>query len=300
MLTTGIVFSILAAIISGCSIFYNKLVLVKGIDPLIFNILKNGGVALLLTSLLLSTKKVRVLISLSTIQWVRLLAIAIVGGSIPFILYFDALQHVSAINANIIQKSLFIWVAMMAIPLLGERLSLIQVIGFVIVAMSNLFIGGFSGFTFSRPELMIMLATLCWSLELIIAKVALQTIESTIVIWARMFIGVLILVGVALFQGKLGLLASITTEQLLAISGSILFLCAYVTVWYKALSLAPATLVTSVLILATPITNILSALFITHTLPTPHIINVVGTSIGILLMVFVSKFFNKTDTLAVS
>jgi uncharacterized membrane protein len=45
----GILFAVLAACISGVSIFYNKLVLVKGIDPLIFNIIKNGGVALILS-----------------------------------------------------------------------------------------------------------------------------------------------------------------------------------------------------------------------------------------------------------
>ena len=44
----GIIFSFLTAGISGFSIFYNKLVITQGIDPIIFNLLKNGGVALVI------------------------------------------------------------------------------------------------------------------------------------------------------------------------------------------------------------------------------------------------------------
>lgn len=280
----GIILALIAAGISGLSIFYNKLVIVKGIDSLIFNILKNGGVAIILTIILLTRNKVSTMIRLRKSQWVKLIAIALIGGSIPFILYFEGLKSVPAINANIIQKTMFIWVAMMALPLLGERLTKIQLVGYALIAWSNLFIGGFSGFTWSKPELMIIGATLLWSIEQMIAKVALQSIESIIVAWARMFLGTIILLTIAMWQGKIGLLATVTPEQMVGIIGSITFLTMYVLIWYQALSFAPVTLVTSLLILATPITNILSALFLTHTLPIPQITNLVGTSIGILFL----------------
>ena len=122
----GIFFAVLAACISGVSIFYNKLVLVKGIDPLIFNIIKNGGVAILLSALLLSIPQRKNLLKLSSATWGKLFLIGIIGGCIPFILFFEGLKAVPAINANLIHKSLFIWVTAAAIPILGERLSLWQ------------------------------------------------------------------------------------------------------------------------------------------------------------------------------
>jgi len=296
----GILFAILAATISGFSIFYNKLVIVRGIDPLIFNILKNGGVALLLTSFLLIRKKVHLLVQLSKTQWMKLFAIGIIGGSIPFVLYFEALKQVSAVNANILHKTLFLWVAMMAIPVLGERLGRFQLLGYAMVAWSNVFIGGFTGFTWSGPELMIILATIFWSVENIIAKIALKDIDSSIVAWGRMFIGSFLLLSLAVFQGKSELLSQITVTQLIATFGSILFLTFYVSCWYKALSLAPATTVTATLILSTPITNVLSAIFITHTFPTQNMINFFGTVIGVFLIIFFSKKFFKTDQVALS
>ncbi len=289
MLKKGILFALLTAFISGFSIFYNKLVIVKGIDPLIFNILKNGGVGIVLTLILFSTKKIVSLRNLSLTQWRNLLLIAVIGGSIPFLLYFEGLRTVSAINANIIHKTMFLWVAAMALPFLRERLSLLQVVGYVLVAWSSLFLGGFSGFTGSAAELMILAATILWSVENIIAKVALKNIDSALVAWARMFGGALVLVGIAAFEQKLPLLFTVTTSQLTATAGSVAFLTAYVLTWYKALKLAPATVVTSVLILATPVTNLLSATFLTHTLPQPQLINAIATTIGILLIAILSR-----------
>jgi len=45
---------------------------------------------------------------------------------------------------------------------------------------------------------------------------------------------------------------------------SIGLLTGYVMTWYRALKIAPVTLVASVLTLATIITNVLSSIFITH------------------------------------
>lgn len=295
-LKKGILFALLTALISGFSIFYNKLVITKGIDPLIFNIIKNGGVALLISTLLITTRQLSQFKKLTAHQWQKLTLIAIVGGSIPFILFFEGLRSVSATNANLIHKTLFIWVAVVAIPILGERLNFWQVAGYVLIAWSNLFIGGFTGFTASTGELMILTATIMWSIENVIAKIALRDIDSNIVAWGRMFLGSLILIMISLIQNKFVLLTRITPGQLIASSGSILLLTGYVLTWYKALKLAPATIVTSVLILATPVTNVFSAVFISHNLPQPHIINLVFTLTGVTLITLLMPIVSKLKT----
>jgi uncharacterized membrane protein len=45
---------------------------------------------------------------------------------------------------------------------------------------------------------------------------------------------------------------------------TVVLLLGYVTVWYRALKFAPVTIVASILVSATLITNILSAIFVTH------------------------------------
>lgn len=289
----GILFALLTALISGFSIFYNKLVITKGIDPLIFNIIKNGGVALLISTLLVTTKQLPQLTKLTRNQWIKLVLIAIVGGSIPFILYFEGLRTVSATSANLIHKTLFIWVAVMAIPVLGERLNVWQVLGYSVVAWSNLFIGGFSGFAGNTGEFMILAATLLWSVENVIAKIALKDIDSHIVAWGRMFLGCLILLAIAFIQNKLFLFTKITLDQILITAGSILLLTGYVLTWYKGLKLAPATVVTSLLIVSTPITNMLTALFITRTFPQLQLVNFISTFVGVLLITYVTRTKKK-------
>lgn len=280
----GIISAIVAATISGFSIFYNKLVIINGLDPLIFNILKNGGVAVILSILLFSLPQRKNLKNLSGKTWKKLFIIGLIGGSIPFVLFFEGLRTAPAINANLIQKSLFIWVTAAAIPLLGEKLSLWQVVGFSLVALSNLFIGGFTGFKFSQGELMILLATFFWTIEVIVAKITLKNTDNLIVSWGRMFMGSIFLILIAVVWGKLPLLFQVGPNQLMAVLGSILLLSCYVTFWFKALKHAPVSVVTAVLILATPITNILSALFITHTFPQVQFLNLIGTLVGILLI----------------
>ncbi len=280
----GIIFAIITAVISGFSIFYNKLIIVKGIDPLIFNIIKNGGVALILSCFLLTITERKKIFTLKPSQWKKLLVIGFVGGFLPFVLYFEGLKSVASTNANLIHKTLFIWVAMMAVPILKEKLSILQTAGYLIVAWSNLFIGGLTDFSGNSGEIMILAATILWSVENIIAKIALKDIESGIVTWGRMFIGSIFMILLAITQNKLILITRLNPSQVLPIGGSVLLLTGYVYFWFKALKFAPATIVTSVLILATPITNVLSAIFITHNLPKMQLINIVTTFIGLLFI----------------
>lgn len=285
-LKRGIIFALLAACISGISIFYNKLIVVKGIDATVFNIVKNGGTALIVSAFILSSSSRSAFSSLSKKNWLTLFSIAVIGGSIPFVLFFEGLRIVPAINANLIHKTLFIWVAILAIPLLKEKLSIVQIIGYMLVFATNFFIGGFKGFAANGAELMILAATLFWSVENIIAKIVLRGTDAKIVVWGRMFLGTLLLIGYAAFSQKLGLLTNVTLSQILPILGSIVLLTGYVLSWYKALSLAPVTVVTAILVLATPITNLLSAIFITHAIDPIQVVNLVLSIVGVIFIAF--------------
>lgn len=285
MMKKGIFFAIITAVISGFSIFYNKTV-VSSMDPLVFNITHNGGVALLLSLFLLTRSNNKQLFSLPIKNWAKLVLIGMIGGGIPFILFFRGLQATSAIDANLIHKTLFIWVAVMAIPILGERLNIRQITGYLIILLGNLFIGGFKGFKLDSGEFMILAATLLWSGENILAKMVLKGVDSNVLAWGRMFFGTVFLIVFAVWQNKFYLIFQLSKEQIFPLLVSTAFLTGYVVSWYKALKFAPATLVTSILILATPITNILTAIFLTRSFPQIQLVNLILNTTGVLLIVF--------------
>lgn len=284
----GIIFALGASFISGISIFYNKSIVVNGLDPLIFNIIKNGGVAILITFFLLTRPKTRSVFKLSRKNWIRLLVIGLLGGSIPFILFFSGLTMIPATEANLIQKSLFLWVALLAVPILKEKISHIQLSGYALVVLSNFFIGGFTGFSAGLGEFLILAATLFWAVENIVSKKTLSHIDPTMVAWGRMASGTFFLLLFALFQGKFELLTNPRSFLVMPVFFSVLLLTGYVLCYYKALRLAPATLVTSLLILATPVTNILTTVFITHNLPLPQAAGITTTVIGLSLISYFS------------
>lgn len=288
----GLIFAFISAIISGFSIFYNKQVVISGIDPVIFNIIKNGGVAFILSILLFRKFKTRNLF-FRKITDKRLILIGITGGSIPFILFFQGLTHVAAANANLIQKSLFIWVLIMAVAFLNEKIRPVQIIGYLLVIYGNFFIGGLTGFKASIYEGMILAAAVLWSIENIISKKVLETNESEFVAWGRMFFGTVVLIAIALFSGKTGVVSGLSLNQILPLTGSIALLSLYVFTFYKALKFAPATTVTAILVLATPITNILSVVFISHKIPSSVSLNTGIILLGVLLISLGFKWRNR-------
>lgn len=262
----GIQLALLTAFISGFSIFINKFA-VDSIKPaLTFTASKNIMVAVMIISLLIITKKWRQILSLKKDQAIKLFIIAVIGGSLPFYLFFTGLSQTSAINAAILQKTLVIWVAIIAIPFLKEKLSAVQILAIGVLFGSNIMIGGFRGFSYSQGELMILAATILWAIETVIAKRVLNKVDADIVTGARMGIGSLILFSLSLITNPktISSIVSLNSNQWFWLLLTALSLFAYVSIWYRSLKLAPATTVTAVLVISTLVTNLLSAIFISH------------------------------------
>ena len=92
-------------------------------DVLTFTIVRNICVAVILTVVLLFLGHVKSLQNLSKKEWGMLVVIGAIGGGIPFAMFFSGLSMIGAINGNILQKTLFIWVALLAVPILKERIT---------------------------------------------------------------------------------------------------------------------------------------------------------------------------------
>ncbi len=264
----GIYFALLTAFVSGFSIFINKYAVGAITPPLVFTTVKNSIVGILVITLLLAFGKSKQLKTISKENKNKLLLIGIIGGALPFYLFFTGISMIPAINAAIIHKTLILWVAILAGPFLKEYLTKGQLVGVLLLFVGNLFVGGFKGFIFSTGEFYVIGATVLWAIETIIAKKVLEDVDSDIVVAARMGIGSLILIIASSVVAPTSLVSVFNLQgvQVFWLIATSLALVAYLTTWYKALSLAPATLVTSVLVLSTIITNILSAVFTTNSL----------------------------------
>lgn len=274
----GVVLALLTAAISGVSIYLNAFGVKLVPDAAVYTTAKNGVAAIILVCLALTLGAVREAHVLDGRRRGGLLAIAIVGGSIPFVLFFSGLAIATAPTAAFIHKTLFIWVALMAVPLLGERVGLIQVAALGVLLAAQVLVAPPTGVSWGAGETMIAAATLLWSVEVVLAKRLLAGVSAPLLGAARMGIGVVVLMGYLAVSGRLGGLGAISAQALLWVVVTGVLLAGYVVTWLSALRLAPATTVTSVLVAGAVVTGVLSSLS-NGTAPDPRVV------LGYLLIV---------------
>ena len=284
-LKLAIALALSTALISGTSVFVTKIAVTVVKDPIVFTFLKNAVVAVLLVGLLVMSSRLQELKKLKKKDIVKLLAIGVVGGSLPFILFFTGLTMIPAVTAAFIHKTLFIWVALLAIPILKEHIGLVQFVALALLLGGNLALFGIPKLTLGMGELMIIGATILWAIENIIAKITLKNISSPVVAGARMVIGSFIILAVIAVQGKISLMTDLSASQWGWTLLTSILLTGYVLTWYTALKHAPATLVASLLVPATLVTNALSAIFLTHTFPSKHLLSGTLLALGIVLLI---------------
>src|SRR5262249_10561776 len=129
----GIVLAVGAALISGLAIFLNAFAVKQVPDAAVYTTLKNGVAAAVLVGVALISGRAGDVRAIPGRRWIPILTVGFVGGSIPFILFFTGLAQASAPSAAFIQKTLFVWVALLAVVFLGERLGLASIAALVVL-----------------------------------------------------------------------------------------------------------------------------------------------------------------------
>ena len=263
---TGIALALATATISGFAVFLNGYAVKRFEDATAYTTAKNGVAAVLLILL-----AVPVLTRAGSTgaaaprprtrrHWLGLVAVGVVGGSVPFVLFFEGLSRASSTEAAFIHKTLVIWVALLAVPLLGERLSWAHWAAIaLLIAGQAVLVGDAGTVTVGSGELMIFGATLLWSVEVVVVKRLLASLASPTLAAARLGIGLVVLLGFVVLSGRWDELTGYGTEQWgwALLTGVIL--TGYVTTWYAALARAQAVDVTAVLVLAAIVTALLNA-----------------------------------------
>lgn len=256
----GILLAFAAAVISGFSIWVNSYAVKEVSDPAVFTSAKNAtvGMAFIAIVLLNAPSRRRAVRRLTSRQWVALAAVGVVGGSVPFVLFFEGLSQAGPGNGAFIQKTLFIWVALLAVPLLRERVGAWQIFALAMLGVAQYFVGKPGSWEPGKGELMVLAATWLWAIEAIVARSVLPAIGSSLGATARMGLGGALLLCYLGITGKVDDLLALDAHQWAWVVGTSGILAVYVSTWYAALRHAPATVVTSVLTLGAPITAALS------------------------------------------
>lgn len=256
----GIALAFATALISGFAIFINSYAVKEVSDPALFTTLKNGVAAGLLLGLAAVAVRPAEVRRLSRRSWVGVTLVGLIGGSVPFLLFFTGLAMASAPSAAFIHKTLFVWVALLAVPFLGERLGGLQIAALGGLLAATLLITPPAGVTWGVGETMIAVATLFWAVEVVVARRLLASVPSPVLGVGRLGIGLIVLVGYLAFTGRLAMIAELTAAQWAWSLATGVILAGYVGTWLAALRRAPATVVTSVLVVGAPITAALDLL----------------------------------------
>lgn len=259
----GVGLAFLTAIISGFAIFVNsygvKAWAESGASTGTYTTAKNLVAALLLSGLLFLGSKRGSAAGFTRpstrTQWLGLVSVGLIGGSVPFLLFFEGLARATSTQAAFIHKTLLIWVVVLAIPILKERLSLAHVAALGLLVWGQVSLAGdISGLALGTGELMILGATLMWSVEVIIAKRLLADLSPLTVGSARMGLGVVALIVYGIASGAFGGLGQLGWNQWVWALITGLLLTGYVGTWYAGLARAQAVDVSAVLVFGAVIT----------------------------------------------
>ncbi len=256
----GLLLILAAAVISGFAIFINKFG-VTGFDPYLFAFLKNIVVTVFLLSFILAIKEFDNIKRLKRKDWLILTIIGLVGGSVPFLLFFKGLSLTTAANGAFIHKTMFIYVAILAVFFLKEKISSKLFLAGALLLAGNLYFIKALPYEVQFGDLLIVLATLFWAGENIISKYTLKTLSPRIVAFGRMGIGSFFILVFLLFTGGLPPVTAFGLAQWQWVLISSIFLFGYVTTWYTGLKYVKVSVATTILLLGSPITLFLTLIF---------------------------------------
>jgi drug/metabolite transporter (DMT)-like permease len=216
---------------------------------------------LILTCVVFGWKNYAVFSKISRKQWFNLVIIGLVGGSIPFLLFFKGLSMTSAAQGGFIHKSMFIFTAFLAMLILKEKINKTFILGGALLFLGNFVVLNSFHLSLGRGDLLIFLAVLLWSAENILSKKALNDLEGKVVAWGRMFFGSVFILFFLFFSGQGAEIFKFNFQQFgwIALTSVLLFF--YVITWYSGLKLVPVSVAMSILVLGSPITTLLSAVY---------------------------------------
>lgn len=255
----GFLLILSTAIISGFSIFINKYS-VSVMNPYVFTWLKNSVVALLLIGIVLLMRDWKILREIRLKQWLLLILVGLVGGAIPFLLFFKGLQITTAAWGSLIHKTMFIYVIILAAIFLKEKISKNLLLAASFLFLGNILLTKLTTHNFNAGDALVFAAAIFWATENTLSKYLLKDLPARVVAASRMTFGSFFIFGFLTFTSQLPLIADLNLQQIgwTIITSVLLF--GYVMTWYHGLKYVSVSAATVILLSGAGITTILSFL----------------------------------------
>ena len=263
----GVQFALAAALVSGVSVYLNGKAVRNFSSPTVYTTAKNlfAGVILVAIAIVWAGRtgqrngehadRGRTPIPVAAFA-----TIAVIGGAVPFVLFFEGLARATSNDAAFIHKTLIIWAALLATAVLRERLTRVHLLAIAVLVVGYVALaGGIDSLHIGMGEAMILGATICWSVEVVLVRWITADFRSTDVAAVRLGGGSLVLVAWVLLRGDFGELLSMSGSELLWIALTGPMLAMFVTLWFAALERAQVVDVTAILVLGAVVTGILNA-----------------------------------------
>jgi len=293
----GTLLALFAAIVSGIAIPLNKIFVVD-IDPAVFTAVR--AVIIGLVFLLISFQTHGMSRKLFRHDWKYFIFIAVVGGALAFLLFFTGLKFTTAGRAAFLHKTLPIYVALFAFFFLKEKIPRKQVYALAIMLVGTLVI--FSAQInpaelWMNPQLGDMLvlgATVLWALENVAAKKVMSDgAKNSIVSFARMFFGGLVLFGAVALTNKFGVLFSLTVQQWNNIFVSTVVLFGYVLFWFWSLRYINVSKASILLLIAPVVSLVAGVMWLGEPAP---LMQLVGSAAILIGAYFVANIRSEMKT----
>lgn len=243
----GYAFAILAAVISGVSVYVNGLGVRQFSDPVLYTALKDGVVGVILfVPLLVSPGWRGEYRKLSPKTWAWMIALALTGGSIPFALFFSGLKLTTAATGAVLNHFQFVLVALFALVFLKERIRPALWAGFAVLLVGTMLGTNLGALEWNQGALLIAASTLLFAVDFVIAKHLLKGLSTLMVMTARMSLGTAMLLVYLALIGHLAPIGHLKTAQVQFVLVTGLILLAFVVCTFTAIRHASVSAVLAV------------------------------------------------------
>ncbi|MGA8535773.1 MAG: EamA family transporter [Thermoplasmata archaeon] len=258
----GLLLVLATAVISGVSTFVNSYALV-GTSSDAFVTVRNLAVALLIAPVALVATR-RSPERLRPVDYGGLALVGLIGGAIPFLLFFHGLALATATGgaatASFLYRTLFLMATVFGLVFLHERFQARVFVGAALLLGGNLLLLSLLSPLWTPGTLYVFAATVLWAAEYTVSKKLLGSLRSSTVGFGRMGFGAVFLLGYLALTSQYGAVAAMTGTQWEWVAVSATLLTAFVLTWYAGLQRTDLSVATSVLVLGFPVTFVLGIL----------------------------------------
>jgi len=289
----GLLLVLATALISGVSTFVNAYA-VQGTNSAAFVSIRNIVVAAAILPIALVAARYLRAPRLARADWLRLGVIGLIGGAIPFLLFFQGLQMATAaggaVTAAFAYRTLFLWATVLAVFYLRERFDWRVVLGAGLLLGGSALLLSWNAPVWTDGTAYVLAATVMWAVEYTISKKALGNLPSSTVMLGRMGFGGAFLAAYLALTAQWSAVAGFSGPEWTWVAISAAFLGVFVGTWYTGLKRVSLSVATSALVLGFPVTWLLGVLVQGHPISTEASLGALAIVAGVAVVIGLSQF----------